>query len=145
MSKMSLNGANLWIVSISLVKAGKGHSRPQVFMRINSLRPSDASIWVSKLATTGSDNGLLPGRHQASIWTNVGILLIGPPRTNVGEILTEIYILSLKKCIWKSRQEIGVILYRPLCVNLETQSLIWNVIWSVTRSHEQPWDEQNDI
>ena len=25
----------------------------------------------------GSDNGMLPGRRQAIIWTNAGILLIG--------------------------------------------------------------------
>ena len=32
---------------------------------------------ISKLAITGSDNGLLPGRCQAIIWTNAGITLIG--------------------------------------------------------------------
>ena len=32
----------------------------------------------SKLTITGSDNGLSPGRRQAIIWTNDGILLIGP-------------------------------------------------------------------
>ena len=31
-----------------------------------------------KLIIIGSDNGLSPGRHQATIWTNVGILLIWP-------------------------------------------------------------------
>ena len=31
---------------------------------------------VSKLTIIGSDNGLSPGRHQAIIWTNGGILLI---------------------------------------------------------------------
>ena len=36
----------------------------------NRLRPSDFYI--------GSDNGLLPGRRQAIIWTSDGILLIGP-------------------------------------------------------------------
>ena len=34
-------------------------------------------ICISKL-TTGSDNGMSPGQHQAIIWTNAGILLIGP-------------------------------------------------------------------
>ena len=33
---------------------------------------------VGKLAIIGSYNGLLPGRHQAIIWANAGILLIGP-------------------------------------------------------------------
>ena len=30
-----------------------------------------------KLTIIGSDNGLSPGRRQAIIWTNAGILLIG--------------------------------------------------------------------
>ena len=34
-------------------------------------------ICVSKLNIIGSDNGLSPGRRQAIIWTNAGILLIG--------------------------------------------------------------------
>ena len=29
--------------------------------------------------TIGSDSGLSPGRRQSIIWTNAGILLIGPP------------------------------------------------------------------
>ena len=35
-------------------------------------------IGVCNLAIFGSDNGLLTGQHQAIIWTNAGILLIGP-------------------------------------------------------------------
>ena len=38
-------------------------------------------ICVSKLTIIGSDNGLSPGQHQAIIWTNTGILLIGPLET----------------------------------------------------------------
>ena len=34
-------------------------------------------ICVSKLIIIGSNNGLSPGRHQAIIWTNAGIKLIG--------------------------------------------------------------------
>ena len=33
-------------------------------------------ICISKLPIIDSDNGLLPGRHQAIIWTNAGKLLI---------------------------------------------------------------------
>ena len=40
-----------------------------------------------KLIIIGSDNGLSPGRRQAIIWTNAGILLIGPLGTNFIEIL----------------------------------------------------------
>ena len=49
------------------------------------------------LTIIGSDNGLSPGRRQAIIWTNVGILLIKPLRTNFSEILIEIIIFSVKK------------------------------------------------
>ena len=54
-------------------------------------------ICVSKFTIIGSDNGLLPGRRQAIIWTNVGILLIGPLGTNFREMLTKIYKFSFKK------------------------------------------------
>ena len=47
-------------------------------------------VSVGKLTIIGSDNGLSPGRRQAIIWTNAGILLIGPLRTKFSEIL--IYI-----------------------------------------------------
>ena len=47
-------------------------------------------IYVNKLAIIGSDNGLSLGRRQAIIWTNAGILFIGPLGTNFGEISIEI-------------------------------------------------------
>ena len=48
------------------------------------------NICISKLTTTGLKNGLSPGRHQAIIWTNAYILLIGPFGRNFSEILIEI-------------------------------------------------------
>ena len=54
-------------------------------------------ICVSKLTIIGSDNGLSPGRHQAIIWTNAGILLIGPLGTNFSEILVGIQTFSFRK------------------------------------------------
>ena len=42
---------------------------------------------VNKLTIIGSDNGLSRGRRQAIIWTNDGMLLIGPLQTNFSEIL----------------------------------------------------------
>ena len=47
-------------------------------------------IYVSKLTIIGSDNGLSPDRRRAIIWTNAGILLIGPLGTNFSEFLIEI-------------------------------------------------------
>ena len=49
-----------------------------------------------KLTIIGSDNGLSPGRRQAIIWTNAGILLIRTLGTNFSEILTEIRAFSFK-------------------------------------------------
>ena len=43
-------------------------------------------ICVGKLTIVGSDNGLSPGRRQAIIWTNAGILLIRPLETNFNEM-----------------------------------------------------------
>ena len=54
-------------------------------------------ICIGKLTTIGSDNGLSPGRRQAIIWTNAGILLIGPWGTNFSEIVVSIQTFSFKK------------------------------------------------
>ena len=54
-------------------------------------------ICVSKLTIIGSDNDLSPGRRQAIIWTNAGILLIPTLRTNFSEILGEIHSFSFSK------------------------------------------------
>ena len=54
-------------------------------------------ICVGNLTIIGSGNGLLPGQRQAIIWTNTGILLIGPLGTNFSEILIEILTFSFKK------------------------------------------------
>ena len=54
-------------------------------------------ICVCKLAIICSNNGLSPGRRQVIIWTNVGILSIGPMVTNFSKILIGIQIFSLKK------------------------------------------------
>ena len=48
-------------------------------------------ICVGKLTIIASDNGMSPGRRQAIIWTNDGILLIGPMGTNFSEMLIEIH------------------------------------------------------
>ena len=53
-------------------------------------------ICVGKLTIIGSDNGLSPGRRQAIIWTNAGMLLIRPLGTNFNEILIEIHIYFKK-------------------------------------------------
>ena len=73
-----------------------------------------AHIYVSKLTTIGSNNGLSPGRCQAIIWTNAGILLIGPSETNFRGILIEIHTFLFKKIHFKMSSG----KYRPFCLGL---------------------------
>ena len=103
-------------------------------------------ICVGHLTVIGSDNSLSPGRGHAIIWTDAGILLIGPSETDIKN-----HTFSFKKIIWKcpliarfmgptwgpsgptvprwapvrprelcylGRQEDGGILYWPPCVNI---------------------------
>ena len=60
--------------------------------KINSIH-ADTTHWgrvihicIGKLTIIGLDNGLSPGWRQAIIWTNAGILVIGPLGTNFSEI-----------------------------------------------------------
>ena len=76
-------------------------------------------ICVSRLTVTGSDNGLSPGRRQAIIWTNDGILLIGPLGTNCSENFIEIAIESVV-C------EMAAILSRSQCVKCDFEDPIRN-------------------
>ena len=69
-------------------------------------------ICVSDLTIIGSDNGLSPGRRQAIIRTNAGILLIRPLGTNFSEFLIEILIFSLKKM----RLKVSSAKRRPFCL-----------------------------
>ena len=69
---------------------------------------------VSKLTIIGSDNGLSPDRRQAIIWTNAGLLLIGPLVTNFSEILIEILAFSFKKM----RLKVSSVKWRPFCLGL---------------------------
>ena len=64
---------------------------------LNSLRPNDAYIYISKLTNIGSDNGLSPDQCQAIIWTNAGRLFIRPLGTDFSEIFIQIYAFSFKK------------------------------------------------
>ena len=78
-------------------------------------------ICVSKLTSIVSDNGLSPGRRRAIIWTNAGILFIGPLGTNSSEIIIG------NRPFWfkKMRLKMSSGKWRPFCPGL-------NVL---TRSH----------
>ena len=71
-------------------------------------------ICVGNLTIIGPDNGLSPGRCQAIIWTNAGILLIGPWGTNFSEILIGIHKFSFKKINLKMSSA----KWRPFCLGL---------------------------
>ena len=71
-------------------------------------------LCFGNLTTIGSDNGLSPGRGQAIIWTNAGMLLIGPLWTNFSEILIQIPTFSFKKMHLKVLSAKRL----PFCLNL---------------------------
>ena len=79
----------------------------------------ETHICVSKLTIIGSNNGLSPGRRQAIILTNDGILLIKTSGTNFNEILIEIHISSLKK----RHLKISSVKCRSCCLGLNVLSV----------------------
>ena len=106
-------------------------------------------IYVSKLTVISPDNGLSPGWRQAIIWTNAGILLIGPLGTNFNEIFIEIHTFSFKKIHLKMSSG----KWRPFCLGLnvlnqQVQSTIFPVthtLWLTTSlngwapTQNDPW------
>ena len=69
----------------------------------------------------GSGNGLSPGRRQAIIWTNDGILLTGPLGTNLIEISTEVQkILFNKMHLQRSSRN-----WRPIYLGLSVIFATW--------------------
>ena len=71
-------------------------------------------ICVGYLTIIGPDKGLSPGRRQAIIWTNAGILLIRTLGTNFSEILSEIHAFSFKKMRFKMSSA----KWHPFCLGL---------------------------
>ena len=71
-------------------------------------------ICISKVPLICSGNGFSPVRRQAIIWSNAGILLIGPLGTNFSEILIEIHTFSFKKMHLKMLSG----KWRPFCLCL---------------------------
>ena len=99
-------------------------------------------ICVGNQNIIGSDNGLSPGRRQAIIWTNAGILLIGPLGTNFSEFLIVIHAFSFSKL----HLEMASAKWRPFCLDLNVLmyqfrvilrlcirtsiAIIWNICWT---------------
>ena len=76
----------------------------------NSLRSS----CVGNLTIIGSDHGLSPGRRQATVWTNAGVLLIEPLGKNFSEIIIEIITFSFEKM----RLKVSSVKRQPFCLGL---------------------------
>ena len=71
-------------------------------------------LCVGKLTIIGSDNDLSPGRRQAIIWINAGILLVRPLGTKFNEILIGIQTFSFKKMYLKMSSA----KWHPFCLSL---------------------------
>ena len=67
-------------------------------------------VCVGNLTIIGSDNGLSPGRHKAIIWTNDGILLIGPLEKKLQWNFSGNRHIFIKKCISEK--------WQPVCLGL---------------------------
>ena len=83
-------------------------------------------VYVSSLTLFGSDNALSSGRRQAIIWTNAGVLLIGPlgfglnmltdchNHTDVNSIAPNEHFVNLPVCMSINPPEIKHCLFAPL-------------------------------
>ena len=94
-------------------------------------------ICVSKHTIIVSDNGLSPGRRQAIIWTNAGILLIWQLGTNFSEISFEIHTFSFKKMQLKMSSG----KWRPFCLGLNVLKVYtWWVMATVGHLRLTGWE-----
>ena len=99
-------------------------------------------ICVSKLTIIGSDNGLMPGRGQAIIWANAGILLIWTLGNKLKWNLNQnsyIFIQenAFENVVWR----MAAILSRPQCVKIWSVPYICHhcvVLWCVGQYHSGP-------
>ena len=92
----------IWIIPVQIWEVsrgstGKGNTHDPKLISFLFRWGRVTHICIVKLTIIVSDNGLSPERRQAIIWTNAGILLIGPLGTNFSEILIVIQTFSLKK------------------------------------------------
>ena len=86
-------------------------------------------ICISDLTSIGSGNGLSPGRRQAIIRTNAGILLIRPLGTNFSAFFSQNSNIFIQENVLESVVcEKAAILSRPQWVHIpEAFSLQWGI------------------
>ena len=93
---------------------------------------------VSKLTFIGSDNCLSPRRRHAIIWTNAGMLLIGPFGTKFSKISIEIVRVSFNKIRLKGSSA----KWSPFCLGLnELRHLIGSVLTYWRRPRENRFSQ----
>ena len=119
------------------INAGVGFTEirgkyPRKIYKFNPSRLSDA--YMHQKTIIGLENGLSPRRHQAIIWTNAGVLIIGPFGTKFQwNIYRNVYIFwqydVFENVVWK----MAAILSRTQCV--KSFSITWgNRKWSHANS-----------
>ena len=100
--------------------AFSAHAHPQFYA---SVKRSIETVWriyaSENMAIICLDDGLLPGRRQTVIWTNVGLLSLETFGTNSIEILMEIQTFSLTKM----RLKMSSGKWRPFCLGLNLLKL----------------------
>ena len=77
---------------------------------------TDENHHFGKLAIICSDNSLSPEWRQAIIWTNAGILSIGPLGTNAGDNLIRIHTFIKEIAFENLIYEMAATLSWPQCV-----------------------------
>ena len=82
------------------------HTNMQAYQTVLTQWGRVMHICVGNVSIIGSDNGLSPARRQATIWTNVGILL----GTNFSDIFFQVH--AFENVVSK----MAAILSRPQCV-----------------------------
>ena len=89
-------------------------------------------IYIGNQTIISSNNGLLPGRCQAIIWTKAGILVTGHLGTNFSQILIEILTFSFSKMCLKVMSA----KWHSFCLGLNQVSLLmpW---WIISKSHQE--------
>ena len=97
------------------------YQTPDLYHHMASINHNELTHWgrvthicVNELTIIGSDNGLPPGRRQAIIWNNTGLLLIEPLGTNFSEISIGIQTFSFKKM----HLNMSSAKWRPFCLGL---------------------------
>ena len=94
-----------------------------IFCHLNSLS-CVKHTGISKRPIIGSDDDLSPGRRQAIIRTNAGILLIRAFGTNFSEILSKIHTFSFKEMHFKMSSA----KWRPFCLGLNVLTMYTHVL-----------------